>query len=185
MLHVARIQSVRARLLVDMGDVAAGTGQAEDLTRPTFDAFFEDGWPRMAGLAALLVGDTALGAEIAQDVFGQVYRRWESIQNPDVYVKAAIRNEARSRLRRMSRHRLVPLEGQHAPASSDRAQQSVVRIDVQRALAILSPSHHEVIILRYYAGLSDSEIATATGMRLGTVKSRLHRALTALEKELT
>ena len=48
------------------------------------------------------------------------------------------------------------------------------------ALARLSPDHRTVVVLRYFADLSVEEIADRTGARTGTVKSRLHYALSAL-----
>lgn len=41
------------------------------------------------------------------------------------------------------------------------------------------------MVLRYYEGLTDTEISETTGLPLGTVKSTLHRALAALRKELS
>lgn len=51
---------------------------------------------------------------------------------------------------------------------------------VHRALADLSRAHREVVVLRYYAHLSEQQTAEALGLAAGTVKSRLSRALTQL-----
>ena len=44
----------------------------------------------------------------------------------------------------------------------------------------MSPAHREVLVLRYYADLSERETAAALGVAVGTVKSRTARALAAL-----
>jgi RNA polymerase sigma factor (sigma-70 family) len=52
------------------------------------------------------------------------------------------------------------------------------------ALAGLPPRQREVMVLRYYAGLADPEIAAALGISRGTVASTASRALTALASQL-
>ena len=58
------------------------------------------------------------------------------------------------------------------------------RLVLRRAVATLSPDHRQVVVLRYFAGLTVPEAARALGVREGTVKSRLHRALAALREQL-
>lgn len=45
-----------------------------------------------------------------------------------------------------------------------------------QALRRLTPNHRAVVVLRYYADLSDAQVAAVLGVPVGTVKSRLHRA---------
>lgn len=58
------------------------------------------------------------------------------------------------------------------------------RLVLRRAIAELSPDHRQVVTLRYFAGLTVPETARALGVREGTVKSRLHRALAVLREQL-
>ena len=58
------------------------------------------------------------------------------------------------------------------------------RLVLRRAIAELSPDHKQVVTLRYFAGLTVPETARALGVREGTVKSRLHRALAVLREQL-
>lgn len=53
---------------------------------------------------------------------------------------------------------------------------------VMRALQTLSADHRAVIVLRYYADLTEPQVADVLGLPLGTVKSRLHRAQAHLEQ---
>ena len=58
------------------------------------------------------------------------------------------------------------------------------RLVLRRAIAGLSPDHRQVVALRYFAGLTVPEMAKTLGVREGTVKSRLHRALAILRQQL-
>jgi len=58
------------------------------------------------------------------------------------------------------------------------------RLELRRSIAGLSPDHRRVVALRYFAGLTVPEVARALGVREGTVKSRLHRALAILRQQL-
>ena len=58
------------------------------------------------------------------------------------------------------------------------------RLALRRAIVSLSPDHRQVVALRYFAGLTVPEVARSLGIREGTVKSRLHRALAVLQEQL-
>ena len=56
---------------------------------------------------------------------------------------------------------------------------------IRRALGQLSADHRRVVVLRYFADLSTAEVANALGVREGTVKSRLSRALEQMREALS
>jgi RNA polymerase sigma factor (sigma-70 family) len=58
------------------------------------------------------------------------------------------------------------------------------RDELERGLRHLTDEQRTVIALRYYLGLTDAEVAAATGLPVGTVKSRIFRALDALRAAL-
>jgi RNA polymerase sigma factor (sigma-70 family) len=58
------------------------------------------------------------------------------------------------------------------------------RDEIDRGLRRLTDDQRIVVVLRYYADLSEADIAQALGVPRGTVKSRLHRALSSLRAEL-
>ena len=71
------------------------------------------------------------------------------------------------------------------PGPEDVAEGRERREAIQQAIASLDPRQRAAVVLRYYQGLSEAEMAIALGCRRGTVKSRLHYALHALEKALS
>ena len=75
-----------------------------------------------------------------------------------------------------------PPSGEPDPAETLDALEN--RLALRRAVNGLSPEHRQAVALRYFAGLTVPEVAAALGVRQGTVKSRLHRALALLRREL-
>jgi RNA polymerase sigma factor (sigma-70 family) len=146
----------------------------------TFDDFYAARWPHAFRLAALMIHDGEAGADIAQDVFASMSRRWTTIERPDAYLQRALTN-ACSNWRRDGRtaarkqHLLVVAGDGDGDVAVDGLADSVARLPFrQRA----------VIVLRYYADLSEAEIALALDCRPGTVKSLGSRALATLSKEI-
>ena len=101
--------------------------------------------------------------------------RWARIDNPEGYLHRCVVNRSHDVLRRRrleQRFRLLR-----------RDETSELQADeLGDALAALSPRRRAAVVLRYYAGLREREIAEALGVRPGTVKSMLHRALSELRE---
>lgn len=146
---------------------------------PGFEDFVASQWTSLVGLAVLLTHDRGNAPDLVQDVLAGMLRRWESINEPKSYAAASVRNAARRNGRR--RLDLAVVLSANSEAVDETAQTT---IDVQRALSLLSPVQYETVVLRYYVGLSDREIAATLRRRPGTVKSQLNRALARLRKEL-
>jgi RNA polymerase sigma-70 factor (ECF subfamily) len=83
---------------------------------------------------------------------------------------------------RAYRHRATLRDGSVEPA--EWAEREELRQAVRDGIAALTPKHHSVVVLYYLHGLSLQETAAALGIRLGTVKSRLHYALETLRLRL-
>jgi RNA polymerase sigma-70 factor (sigma-E family) len=128
----------------------------------------------MVRLAFLLTGSSAEAEEIVQDAFVRIRKRIDRVDNPSAYLRAAVVNGCRNRYRR------TLVERRHA-VPTDRA--SYDRVDELRdALAALPARQRAVIVLRFYAGLTEAEIARSLGCRPGTVKSLCHRGLAELRR---
>lgn len=142
-----------------------------------FDDLFEAERDAMVRIALLLVGSEPLAEEIVQDAFAAVYLRWDRLERPGAYLRQSVVNGARSLLRRRA------LERRHLRSVADDGVPAPAR-ELLDALAALSIERRAVIVLRFYEGMTQEEIAEALGLRLGTVKSRLHRGLAELREAL-
>ena len=145
----------------------------------SFDDFFTAVWPRTFRLASFLTHDTQAGEDIAQEVLAAMSRRWDVLVRPDAYLQRAVTNASWKWNRRgRTAIRKLPLL---AVQSCDE-----FRFDeLADAIARLPFRQRAVIVLRYYADLTETDIAHALDCRPGTVKSLASRALSALSKEIT
>lgn len=164
-------QDVRATLGAE-DDAGPGTGDAAK----DFEPFFTAAWPGAVRLAALLTQDRGAAEELAQDAFTRVFRTWERVENPDAYLRTSVVNACHNWRRRAGvREAKLPLlvSASHVDLDTDELADAVAQLPFrQRA----------VIVLRYYGGLSETEIGKALGCRNGTVKSLSSRALAHLER---
>ena len=101
------------------------------------------------------------------------------------YLRTTAFNLARSGFRRRIvalRHR--PTAAPNAPSAESGVVLREDQAEVAAALRRLSGRQRECVVLRFWGGLSDSEIATSTGLSVNSVKTHLRRGLAALEKDL-
>jgi RNA polymerase sigma-70 factor (sigma-E family) len=145
-------------------------------------------YEQLARLAGLLLGDRGAGEEVAQEAFARLWVSWPSLRDPASaagYLRASTVNLSRSRLRRLSlarRHGAVL-----RPLSLDVQEGSDAlgdRMLLRQTLAKLPRRQREAVLLRYFADLSESDVAAAMDISQGAVKSHLHRALASLAKHL-
>ena len=126
--------------------------------------------------------DEAAGEDVAQEVMTRLYAGWAAIERPEAYLRTAIVNTAVNWRRRQTTSRIkLPLVSRPEavdPVDTDRSA------ELADALAGLPERQRAVLVLRYWAGLSEAEIADTLGCRPGTVKSLASRALNRLSKEL-
>ena len=152
--------------------------QAEVGPSTRFDDFYAERWPHAFRLAALMTHDAEAGADIAQDVFAKMSRGWAMIERPDAYLQRALTNASsngrRSGRRAERKLHLLVVRGDDEVAFDGLAD----------AVARLPFRQRAVVVLRYYADLSEAEIARVLDCRPGTVKSLGSRALAALSKEV-
>jgi RNA polymerase sigma factor (sigma-70 family) len=170
---------------------AGGVASVPDAHR-SLATLFRERHAELVRLAALVVGDRAAAEDVVQDVFARLCAR-DPLVEPDqalAYVRAAVLNECRSLLRRRAIGRRLGLTRDLGLAGTirDSAENEVIlaedRRQVLAALATLSARRREVLVLRYWLGLSETEIAAAMRIRAGTVKSTAARGLAALARKL-
>lgn len=147
------------------------------------------------GLALSIVRNAALAEEVTHDVFLRVWHQ------PTAYDPArgtfagwlfrVTRNRAIDLLRRRREHSIEALAGEATlgiadpePGPEEQALTRLRRQEVRLALETLPPEHRRLIELAYDTGLSQSQIAAHLGRPLGTVKSQIRAAMTALAERL-
>ena len=139
-------------------------------------------------LATLLVRDAATAEEVVQDAFAAMRGGWQRLGDPEkalAYLRQAVVNRSRSVLR----HRTVaggnPQQVLPDPPAAEHGAPGLLEQPAARAaLRGLPDRQREAIVLRYYAGLSEDEIAAAMGISRGAVKSHTARGLSALRAAL-
>jgi RNA polymerase sigma-70 factor (sigma-E family) len=161
-----------------MQTVTPGTGAlaAPAPTPTTFERFFRDAWPDAHRLASLLAQDAHAGEEIAQEAFARLYPVWGRAERPQAYLRTTIVNGCRNR------HRRSRTESSKLPLVATPDRVDFASAELADAIAALPFRQRAVVVLRYWAGLSEVEIADVVGCRPGTVKSLASRALARLEK---
>ena len=139
-------------------------------------------------LAAVLVGDVATAEDVVQDSFIAMGRAWWRLRDTAralPYLRRSVINRSRSVLRhRVVADRQFPALGSTGASAEDSALAVVQRSSVLAALSTLSFRQREVMVLRYYADLSEAQIAAALGISRGAVKSHIARAKDSLRTVL-
>jgi len=149
-------------------------------------------------LAHIMLGDRAAAEDVVQDAFCGLYRNWSRLADQAKalpYVRSSVLNGCRTALRRRPVARLAggPGDGGAEPAaliaaavaSAEAAVLSVERRrEVMTALRALPGRQREVLVLRFYLDLPDTDIARDMGISPSTVRSTAYRALAALGRSL-
>jgi RNA polymerase sigma-70 factor (sigma-E family) len=154
----------------------------------TFEEFAATRLPGLLRFAAVLTADRGVAEDVVQEVLLRANGRWQQIsrmERPDAYVRTMIVNEFLSWRRRS--WRLVP-SGTGVDMAcgvvSDHAADYAERDAIFTELARLPRRQRTVLVLRYYEGLPDRQIAVILGCRPGTVRAYAARALAALRVDL-
>ena len=151
----------------------------------TPDGFAEFVTARQAALlrtAYLLTGHAQDAEDLVQTTLVKVVPQWRRIRDdPEAYVRRVMVNENISRWRRR-RWREQSADVLPEPLAS--GPDHVELIAVRDALATLAPRQRAVLVLRYYEGLSEREIADHLGIATGTVKSQARDGLARLRAAL-
>jgi RNA polymerase sigma factor (sigma-70 family) len=149
--------------------------------------FDEQFWP-MVRLATAMLGSSAAAEDVVQQAFVSVGPRLERVTGGGevAYLRKAVMNGCKSHARhegaRKRRPVLVPDEPVERP--DDRAEHTEAQRRVLAALDGLPLRQRQCLVLRYYGGLSDSEVAASLDLSLGSAKTHLRRGLTALHDHL-
>jgi RNA polymerase sigma-70 factor (sigma-E family) len=145
-------------------------------------------YQRLVRMAALLVRDVATAEDVVQDSFVAMHDGWQRLRDTEsalAYLRQAVLNRSRSVLR----HRAVVERYPEKPSPDMPSAEHGALVQLERSAVIamlrkLPGRQREAIVLRYYADLSEADVAAAMGISCGAVKSHTARAMAALRADL-
>jgi RNA polymerase sigma-70 factor (ECF subfamily) len=175
--------------------------RSSDLVERAFETLYERYKDRVYGTACRILNDRSLASDVTQETFLLILRKAHKFNFRSAFSSWLYRvavNLCIDTRRKRSRRRPLSLSEPEVAAWADRtdrrrnpaegpetaAHREELSVAVERAIADLNPKLATVVVLRYVDGLGYEEIAEILGMPLGTVKSRLNRAHSALESQL-
>ncbi len=154
--------------------INGGTPEADELIRVV--------WPRAYRLAFSVVRDRTLAEDAAQEACAVLFRSIRGLRCVDAFAVWFYRIAVRQALAVERRNASAAVE---PDGTSDSAlEESLLRLDVCNALAVLTPQQRIAIALYYYAEMNSREIAQVLGIQDSSVRFHLMRAKRSLEKSL-
>lgn len=149
-----------------------------------FDTWYRTEYPRVVNALALLTGDRQVSVDAASEAFVRALAKWDRVSTmdrPGGWLYKVALNDARKKLRRRARDRTTAIELDWAPTVA-----LPVEPDHQlwNAVAELPDRTRSVVVLRYVGDLTEPAIATALGIKRGTVATTLRRAHQTLATQL-
>jgi RNA polymerase sigma-70 factor (ECF subfamily) len=159
-------------------------GLVERAKRGDHDAFAElarAAVVRLDQTARLILRDPELARDAVQEALFRAWRDLPGLRDPDrfdAWLRRLVVNSCFDQTRRRKRRPIeVELTVIHAPAVSDMSGALADRDQVDAVLRHLDERTRAVVVLHYFLGMPLTEVAATLGIPVGTVKSRLHRAL--------
>ena len=154
----------------------------------TLDELYGMHYRSLVRLAALLVRDLGTAEEVVQEAFIALHGGWHRLRDNDkalAYLRQSVVNRSRSVLRhRQVVDRNAPKPPPDEPSAEHGAIALAERADVIAALKLLPARQREALVLRFYADMSEAQIATTMRISRGAVKSHTARAMQALRTVL-
>jgi RNA polymerase sigma-70 factor (sigma-E family) len=169
-------------------EAALGSVPAEWDAERAVTALYGTHYRALVRLAALLLRDVGAAEEVVQDSFVAMQDSWRRLRDTEKalsYLRQSVVNRSRSVLRhRMVVDRNAPKPPPLAPSAEQGAIAEFERTAVVSALRTLPLRQREALVLRYYADLSEAQIASAMGISRGAVKSHTARGMSSLRTVL-
>jgi RNA polymerase sigma factor (sigma-70 family) len=151
-----------------------------DTAHTEFADFYRHHYPGAVRLAWLLTHDNSVTEDVVQDAFVRLQPRFESAVDRPAYLRTCVvngcRDRARGDKRSAARFRLV--------SATERSIATDSPSELIDAVATLPYNQRAAVVLRYWADLPETDIARILGVRPGTVRTLVARALTSLRKDI-
>jgi RNA polymerase sigma factor (sigma-70 family) len=166
----------------------ATANEKVDQARAGFEALYRDSRDDVYSYVAGLLRDRSAAEEVTSQAFERAWRKRKQINRrrgtPRAWLFGIARNAALDELRRRSR---VTPDAEPAPAPdplANPAEAAVDRAVLRQALDSLSGRERELVALKFFAGLSNAEIATVIRTSESNAGTRLHRVIEKLRRSI-
>ncbi|WP_340376569.1 SigE family RNA polymerase sigma factor [Streptomyces sp. SS7] len=179
--------------VVDTGEQAHGgaayredTGERRSLTEAEFTAYVQERRASLYATAYHLTGDRFEAEDLLQSALFSTYRAWERISDKAAvggYLRRTMTNLHISAWRRRKLNEYPTEELPETPGDTDAMRGTELRAVLWQALARLPELQRTMLVLRYYEGRTDPEIAEILDISVGTVKSSIWRSLRRLRED--
>jgi RNA polymerase sigma-70 factor (sigma-E family) len=137
--------------------------------------------------ALLLTGDWHAAEDLVQAALVKLYRAWrrlDTTEDPDAYLRRILVNTHRSWWRARWRRELPVTGIPDRPGPLDGDDVRVVAQVVRQTLAALPARQRTALVLRYFEDLPEAEVAELMGCGVGSVKTHVHRGVQAMRRLL-
>lgn len=161
----------------------------EEHAAPDFESWVKASGGALLKFAYLITGDRERAADAVQDALVAACPRWQRIiagGDPGAYLRRCVVNADTSRWRRFLR-RETPMADVPEPetvANGDPAHRVTVEDTAWTLCSRLPTKQRAAVVLRFYEGRTDDEIAATLDCTVSTVRSQIHRALATLRGQL-
>lgn len=191
--HTAYITVVDAHTGETHGGTAYGEGSGERCTRSesvdaeaAFTAYVQERRASLYATAYHLTGDRFEAEDLLQSALFSTYKAWDRISDKAAvggYLRRTMTNLHISAWRRRKLNEYPTEELPETPGDTDAMRGTELRAVLWQALARLPELQRTMLVLRYYEGRTDPEIADILGISVGTVKSSIWRSLRRLRED--
>jgi RNA polymerase sigma-70 factor (ECF subfamily) len=164
---------------------APGRGEAIDAA---FERLYRDSRDDVFAYAAGLLRDRSAAEEVTAQAFERAFRKRRRYDprrgTPRAWLFGIARNAALDELRRRRRVRSLAAEPEDpaSPPSAADAETALRRAALREAIRGLDPRERELVALKFFAGLSNPEIAAVIGVSESNAGTRLHRTVEKLRR---
>jgi RNA polymerase sigma-70 factor (sigma-E family) len=170
-------------------DLSGGTVATDvDVTADLLTETYQTHYASLLRLAALLLDDLGSCEDVVQEAFIRVHAARARVREPEkllAYLRQTVVNLSRSTLRRrLIGLKLAPKPLPDAASAEEGAYDVLERDALIQALRGLQRRQREVLVLRYYADLTEAQVAAALGVSIGSVKAYGSRGIEALRARM-
>ncbi|MEU6401590.1 SigE family RNA polymerase sigma factor [Streptomyces sp. NPDC046985] len=163
-----------------------GSGERRSLSEAEFTAYVQERRASLYATAYHLTGDRFEAEDLLQSALFSTYRAWDRISDKAAvggYLRRTMTNLHISAWRRRKLNEYPTEELPETPGDTDAMRGTELRAVLWQALTRLPELQRTMLVLRYYEGRTDPEIADVLGISVGTVKSSIWRSLRRLRDD--